>query len=413
MNAFVDLYYNLLRDTAANIETEEQEKKYINYDKNQLDCLLHPEKHPPVWRINDCTCEQQNLCVSQCNFDAINKSDNNVIIDTEKCTGCSSCIDHCNKNNLVASHEIIAALKSVRNRSELSYALVAPAFLGQFSKEVTPGKLRTALKKVGFDGMVEVSLFADILTLKESLEFDRSITQESDFMLTSCCCPIWIAMIRKIYSRLMPHVPGSVSPMIACGRTIKYLYPDAVTVFIGPCIAKKAEAKETDLAGAIDYVLTFEEINDIFTALDIYPSNQEESEKDHSSRSGRIYARTGGVSEAVSETLKRLNPDKSIAIKTKQADGVRACKIMVNELIAGNINANFFEGMGCVGGCVGGPKSIIDVIQGRENVNEYGNTASTKTPIDNPYVIELLRLLGFDTVESLLNGSNIFTRQFP
>ena len=101
------------------------------------------------------------------------------------------------------------------------YALVAPAFSGQFGPEVTAGKLRTALKLLGFSGMLEVAVFADILTLKEALEFDKNVNKEGDFQLTSCCCPMWIAMIRRLYHQLMPNVPGSVSPMIAGGRTVK------------------------------------------------------------------------------------------------------------------------------------------------------------------------------------------------
>lgn len=200
--------------------------------------------------------------------------------------------------------------------------------------------------------------------------------------------------------------------MIACGRTIKALYPDAVTVFIGPCLAKKAEAREKDIADAVDYVLTFQEVQDIFEVADIDPSELEESEKDHSSRAGRIYARTGGVSEAVESTLKRLNPNRKISIRTRQADGIPACREMINSLKEGKADANFFEGMGCVGGCVGGPKIMIDRKEGRENVIKYGENATYLTPIDNPYVIELLHRLGFDTVESLLEHSDIFTRDF-
>jgi iron only hydrogenase large subunit-like protein len=210
----------------------------------------------------------------------------------------------------------------------------------------------------------------------------------------------------------MPHVPGAVSPMIAAGRTIKSLHPDALTIFIGPCIAKKAEAREKDIADAVDYVLTFQEVQDIFEFAKIDPTTMEESDKDHSSRAGRIYARTGGVSEAVEKTLKRLNPNRKITIRTQQADGVPACKEMINQLKNRETNANFFEGMGCVGGCVGGPKVMINREEGRENVNDYGNTATYPTPIDNPYVIELLHRLGFDTVESLLEHSDIFTRDF-
>lgn len=87
------------------------------------------------------------------------------------------------------------------------YAMVAPAFLGQFGK-ATPGQLRTAFKQLGFQGMVEVAAFADILTMKEALEFDANIHTDRDFLLTSCCCPLWIAMIRKVYAQLMPACAG-------------------------------------------------------------------------------------------------------------------------------------------------------------------------------------------------------------
>ncbi|MFA9463602.1 MAG: [Fe-Fe] hydrogenase large subunit C-terminal domain-containing protein [Velocimicrobium sp.] len=416
MTTFNELYRKLIIDTIEKISTEEQEKKYRDhYDSNQLDCLLHPEKHAYVWRLGECTCspEDQNSCANVCPFDAMQaQPSGNIEINKSKCVGCSACIHHCTLEKLTASRDIIPALKAIQNNTGLSYALVAPAFLGQFNNDVTPGKLRNALKKMGFDGMIEVSLFADILTLKEALEFNHNITGETDFQLASCCCPIWIAMIRKIYHELLPHVPGAVSPMVAAGRTIKQLHPDAKTIFIGPCIAKKAEAKEVDLVGAIDYVLTFQEIQSIFETMDIDPALMDESDKDHSSRAGRIYARAGGVSEAVQETVKRIDPNHTISIRTQQADGVAACKAMINELLAGNTKANFFEGMGCVGGCVGGPKALIDRSQGREHVNDYGDLALCKTPIDNPYVIELLHRLGLDTIESLLEDSEIFTRHF-
>jgi iron only hydrogenase large subunit-like protein len=193
---------------------------------------------------------------------------------------------------------------------------------------------------------------------------------------------------------------------------VKRLHPDAITVFIGPCLAKKAEAKEKDLAGAVDFVLTFQEAQDIFKILDIDPATMEDSEKDHASRAGRIYAYAGGVSAAVEATLKRLNPGRGISIRTQAASGVPACKSMINALLSGNTDANFFEGMGCVGGCVGGPRAVIDKEIGRQNVEKYGLAAPYETPIDNPYVVELLHRLGLETVESLLERSDIFTRSF-
>ena len=305
------------------------------FDPHQLDCLLNPKKHPLVLKTGTCNCtgDRQAECVRRCPFGAIRPAKGGGIsIDPDLCLGCADCIDGCAEEKLQASTDILPVLQAVRASKGLVYALIAPAFLGQFSKDVTPGKLRTALKSVGFDGMLEVALFADILTLKEALEFDKNIQTETDYQLTSCCCPMWIGMIRKVYNDLIPHVPGSVSPMVACARAVKIMHPDAMTVFIGPCLAKKAEAREKDLAGAVDYVLTFQEAQNIFDLLGIKPAQMEESDKDHSSKAGRIYARTGGVSEAVRETVSRLNPNRSITVRTRQADGVPACKAMMNDM---------------------------------------------------------------------------------
>jgi len=386
-----------------------------DFDPKQLDCLLNPQKHPLVIHTGNCSCmgDRQQECVRRCPFTAIRPDKNGgIIIDPDLCLGCADCIDGCVEEKLKASTDILPVLKAVRSSKSHAYALIAPAFLGQFSQDVTPGKLRTALKAVGFDGMLEVALFADILTLKEALEFDQNIQTEADYQLTSCCCPMWIGMIRKVYNDLMPHVPGSVSPMVACARAVKILHPDAVTVFIGPCLAKKAEAREKDLAGAVDYVLTFQEVQNIFDLLGIEPDKMDESDKDHSSRAGRIYARTGGVSEAVKTTMARLNPHRSITVRTRQADGVPACKAMLGDILVGKGEGNFYEGMGCRGGCVGGPRAITPVEEGRQAVNAYGEASRYVTPAENPYVIELLHRLGFDTIESLLEKDEIFTRHF-
>lgn len=411
MQTFKELYESTVK-TVLDKNSDSTAPEPVNYDPYHLDCLLNPEKHPLVIRTEKCTCskEKRSECLDRCPFGALSMGEDGILVDPDLCFGCEKCIDGCAKEKLTASTDIIPALKAIRSSKGVVYAMIAPAFLGQYSKEVTPGKLRTALKEVGFDGMLEVALFADILTLKEALEFDKNINDSSDFQLTSCCCPMWIGMIRKIYHQLLPHVPGSVSPMVACGRVIKALHPDAMTVFIGPCLAKKAEAREKDLAGAVDYVLTFQEVKNIFEALGIDPASMEESEKDHSSKAGRIYARKGGVSEAVELTVKAINPDKKTEIISKRADGVPACKKMIQDIMAGNIEANFYEGMGCVGGCVGGPRAILGVEQGTELVNDYGDNATYQHPAENPYVIELLHRLNLDTIESLLEETDLFSR---
>ena len=430
--SFDELYRDILRQKVLLNEPLPPE-----YDPRHLDCLLHPERYGAVIRTGDCGCKDayERACENSCVFDAIVEDENHDLrIDPDRCVGCEACIAACENHNLTASKDVLPAMRAVREKRGPAYALVAPAFFGQFGEDVTPGKLRSAFLALGFSGMVEVALFADILTMKEALEFDRHINSREDFQLTSCCCPIWIAMIRRVYRQLIPHVPGAVSPMIAAGRVVKRLHPDAVTVFVGPCMAKKSEAREPDIADAVDYVLTFEEMADIFVAADIRPQELPEAEKEHASRAGRIYAHTGGVSEAVAETVRQLRMEddmqgraesrqaenrsvkgqqaKDRQVKSQQADGVPACRELLEKIQKGDLEANFFEGMGCVGGCVGGPKAILPREAGCKNVERYGDEAPYRTPLENPFVMKLMERLGFETVEELLEDEELFVRNF-
>ncbi|MHC1692853.1 MAG: [Fe-Fe] hydrogenase large subunit C-terminal domain-containing protein [Sphaerochaetaceae bacterium] len=418
MKTFTELYSEVVSASLSALQTGERYNPthLSDFNPHHLECLLEPHKFAPVMAVEGCPCteQQKQICEASCLFDAVVRDGNgNLSVVPEKCTGCAACLDTCKLQHLVERKEVVPVLDMLVKPNPPVYALVAPAFVGQFGPNVTPGKLRSVCKRLGFAGMIEVSLFADILTLKEALEFDRYIQQDGDFLLTSCCCPVWIAMIRRIYQSLIPHIPPSVSPMVACGRAVKALYPGAKTVFIGPCLAKKAEAREPDIADAIDYVLNFHEARDIFGALIPDIEAFGEDSRDHSSRAGRIYARSGGVSEAVQLTLERLRPDKSVPVESWHVSGIPACKALLEDLKRGKIPANFLEGMGCVGGCVGGPRTLISKEEGKDHVDGYGAKSTSMTPVDNPSVLKLLELLGFDSVESLLEHDALFTRNFP
>ena len=418
-----DIFKRMVKSAYRGSLPEEKEKIHREGDQYTDQYLLYAsgggDPDRVVFKVRDCkdACgdNEERSCEASCLFNAIVRDmEGNVVIRQSNCSGCGKCAEVCRNFSLVDKKEFIPLIDMLKDRKVPVFAIVAPAIVGQFGAEATPGKLRAAFKSIGFYGMVEVALFADLLTLKEALEFDRHVNVRGDFLLTSCCCPIWVSMVKRIYRDLIPHISPSVSPMVACGRGIKHLHPGAKVVFIGPCIAKKAEAREPDIRDAVDAVLTFREVEQIFEVLGIRPAELEEDFSDHSSRAGRIYARTGGVSRAVSDTLNSIQPQRDIKIKARQADGVQDCRKLLLEILDGKTEANFLEGMGCSGGCVGGPKAIIDPVKARELIDSYGNQAGSATPVGNRYVLELLKSLGIDDIHDFLDSekAKMFIRDF-
>lgn len=363
-----------------------------------------------------CAKDGDIICEKSCPVNAIfrDPNDNNIYINDELCLDCGLCVRNCPSGSILDKKEFIPLAELLKSES-IVIAAVAPAIMGQFGKNTTINQLRTAFKKLGFTDMVEVAFFADMLTLKEAVEYDHFVKDEQDFMITSCCCPMWVGMLKKVYNDLVKYVSPSVSPMIAAGRVLKLLNPNCKVVFVGPCIAKKAEAREKDLLGDIDFVLTFTELRDIFDVFDIQPENLEEDfSSEYASKGGRLYARTGGVSIAVSEAIEKLFPNKYKFLKTIQADGVKGCKSLLDKIKQEDISANFVEGMGCVGGCVGGPKVIIDPSEGRNAVNNFAENSSIKVSVDSNCMNDILSKININSVEDFKDKDkiSIFEREF-
>jgi len=374
-----------------------------------------------VEKVKDCsvTCENDDgktSCQKSCPFDAIlmDKEKQNTYIDSNLCTDCGKCIDACPSDSLMDKTEFLPILELLKNNTTV-IAAVAPAITGQFGENVTLDRLRAAFKKIGFSDMIEVAFFADMLTLKEAVEFDEHVASKNDLLITSCCCPIWVGMVKKAYKDLVKYISPSVSPMIAAGRVIKKLNPDCKVVFVGPCIAKKAEIKQKDLLGDIDFVLTFEEVKDIFDALNISPEElPPEATKSYASREGRLYARAGGVSIAVNEAVARMFPDKKALFKSLHVDGIKDCKAILEKAQSEGIDANFLEGMGCSGGCVGGPKAILEVDKGTAEANKTAENSEIKISLDSNCMKDILNKIGINSEDDFKNHDKvkIFEREF-
>ncbi len=315
------------------------------------------------------------------------------------CSACGECIHKCKLGAISDKIEFIPMINMLKNKKYQVYAAVAPAFSGQFGENVTAGILRGALKSIGFEDMIEVAFAADILTAKEAYSFYENMNNNKEFFITSCCCPVWVNLIQNKFPIVADKISTSVSPMIACGRIIKILNPSAKVVFIGPCIAKKKEAMNDTLKDAIDFVLTFDEIDQIFKALNVNLLDIKEDIREESSYCGRIYAKAGGVSKSIEATLKEIDPN--IKFKPIAFQGAKECIEGLNKVINKELDVNFIEGMGCIGGCIGGPKKILSVDKGSENVDKYSSETDMKTPFDNLNVAQFLIKIGILKIEDL------------
>lgn len=383
-----------------------------NEFRDELDIVRNSKEigEPIITKIEGaCQFCENDKCGAECKYEAhIYKRKEGPLIVNNKCLNCGECVSGCDFGALADKIEFIPVIDILKDQSIPVYVTVAPAIMGQFGDDISMGQLRTAFKLMGFKDMIEAALFADILTIKESLEFNHLVKNREDIFLTSCCCPVWFNLTKKGYPDIFSHMSPSVSPMIASGRFLKKLYKDARVVFIAPCIAKKAEINEPELKGAIDFVLNFRELSEIFEALNINLKDLPSDEKDQASIGGRLYARTGGVSFSVKTVVNRLEPTRLIKLKARKVDGVKKCKGILDDLLKGrDVNANFIEGMGCVGGCVGGPRTNIDVDKGTKIVNEFAEDSLIMTPFDNLNVMKILNQSGINSIEEMLKNEKV------
>lgn len=374
-----------------------------------------------VNKINSCSegCYEKGKkrsCAASCPFNAIfyDTNEKSMKIVREACTDCGLCIDACPENTILDKVEFLPLLNKLRSDGKV-IAAVAPAIAGQFGNNATLGKLRTSLKKLGFFDMVEVAFFADMLTLKEAVEFNHLVNKKEDLMITSCCCPMWVGMVKKVYKDLIKYVSPSLSPMAACGRVLKEINPSCHVVFIGPCVAKKAEAKDKDVKDYIDFVLTFQELKEIFQVYNINPETEsEESSPEYASRGGRLYGRLGGVSTAISDAVERLYPEKFPLLSAFSCNGVKECRETLDKAVRGELNYNFIEGMGCIGGCVGGPKANITKESGKAFVDKAADKSLIKVAVDSDCMIDILKKININSIEDFKNEekTKIFHRDF-
>ena len=273
----------------------------------------------------------------------------------------------------------IVAVKILKESEEgkkyRAYAVVAPSISSQF-KYAKLGQVITGIKRLGFHSVVEVALGADMVAFSEA----RELAEKGK--LTSSCCPAFVAYIEKQFPQLKEYISHNPSPMIAICRYIKKTDPGAKVVFIGPCTAKKQERLREGLDQDVDCVLTFEELQALIDSRDLELSSLPEDVLDNASYYGRIFARSGGLSDAVAQALKEQQIDFPLKPVACACDGIEACRVALLKLNKGVLPENFIEGMACIGGCIGGAGCLTHEQRDKAEVDKYGREAMEKTISD-------------------------------
>lgn len=323
-------------------------------------------------------------CQNACKVKAISMNEEKAAtIDNNKCISCGACVYQCPFGAIMDKSYMLNVIdllrKSEQGRSYKLYAIVAPSISSQFNY-ARLGQVISGLKALGFHTVVEAGLGADMVAEAESREL-----AEKGF-LTSSCCPAFVTYIRQSFPQLLPMVSHNLSPMAAIARFIKETTPDAKTIFIGPCTAKKAEAQLDTVKPYIDAVLTFEELQALFDSRDLDITTLPEDVLDNASYFGRIFARSGGLSDAVAEGLKEQNID--FDLKPCVCDGIEACRMALLKKSKNALDANFIEGMACLGGCIGGAGCLTHGEKNKAEVDKYGREAYEKTIADATSVLK-------------------------
>ena len=322
-------------------------------------------------------------CAASCGMDAIGSDEHGrAVINQDKCVACGQCLVSCPFGAIVDKGQIFQVIQSILQGDQV-IAIVAPAFIGQFSGAVTPGKLVTAMKQLGFSRIVEVAVGADMCTIEEARDFLEKVPAEQDYMATSCC-PAWHSMIYKLFPGEKEKISMTLTPMVFTARLMKKEHPGCKVVFVGPCAAKKLEAIRETIRSDVDFVLTFEELMGMFEAKEIDFSKLEESEGlNEGTAAGRGFAVSGGVAKAVTELAQATNP--GLEIKTARAEGLRDCRKLMMGAKAGKYNGYLLEGMACPGGCVAGPGTVLSVDKATKFVEKYSKEAFAESPMESAY----------------------------
>lgn len=375
--------YNVLHDLCRGCIAHRCEdvcmKGAIDFDKDQK-AVINKDKCVECGRCSTvcpygAIVNRKRPCERACKVNAIHMGKSKCAeIDNDKCISCGACVYQCPFGAVMDKSFILDVIEMIKNKDKNGdklYAVVAPSISSQFSYAKL-GQVVTGIKKLGFHTVVEAALGADMVAYAEAQEL-----AEKKF-LTSSCCPAFVDYIEKQFPVMKEHVSHNLSPMATIAKYIKETDENAKIVFIGPCTAKKMEFQKERVKPYIDSVITFEELQALFDGREIDITKLEEDVLDNASYYGRIFARSGGLADAVSQALSEHGIE-DFKYDPVSCDGIEACRVALLKASKNVLPNNFIEGMACSGGCIGGAGCLTHGVKDKNEVDKYGREAMEKT----------------------------------
>lgn len=375
--------YNVLHDLCRGCIAHRCEdvcmKGAIDFDKDQK-AVINKDKCVECGRCSTvcpygAIVNRKRPCERACKVNAIHMGKSKCAeIDNDKCISCGACVYQCPFGAVMDKSFILDVIEMIKNKDKNDdklYAVVAPSISSQFSYAKL-GQVVTGIKELGFHTVVEAALGADMVAYAEAQEL-----AEKKF-LTSSCCPAFVDYIEKQFPVMKEHVSHNLSPMATIAKYIKETDENAKIVFIGPCTAKKMEFQKERVKPYIDSVITFEELQALFDGREIDITKLEEDVLDNASYYGRIFARSGGLVDAVSQALSEHGIE-DFKYDPVSCDGIEACRVALLKASKNVLPNNFIEGMACSGGCIGGAGCLTHGVKDKNEVDKYGREAMEKT----------------------------------